>query len=643
VAGVPARHLPGPLLALALTLAATADAHAQSPAELVGLDLVALDYRATIDPETGAASGAIDITVRVASAQAAPKLRLALDAGLDVTAATVDARDLTVQRETAHPLRTVAITLAPAPEVGDELVVHVAYEGALACEVSSARGHRACGVGGAVGYLRLESVLPRVWDGGEGAAYELFRRTLALTLPEGVVVIGAGDIGSTTTDGDAATHTWSSDVVHVGQDLVVVFGALASLEVPRASPDETPITVWYAADDPDWTTEMRDWTAAAMPLLEALAGSPLPFAQVALVELPRLDGFNGTATSNMVLLSESYGDALGPGWFEQTLAHELSHLWWGNVAWADEASWWLVEGLARHAELEVMAERYPLAEPGFAAGDGAGRSRWHANLVRYVLTEPPPLVLAHRGLAPTDPLQFSAWAYALGAATLEHLRVVVGDAAFAIGLSRWASECAFRRCTSADFQALMEEAGERDLAALFAQHVTGATFPEVAWSFTQAPAADGSDRGDDARDVTLSFTQTPAATSTLELWVEGEGGAIDKHLVDLVGAAGRVTLTASGPVLRVAPNPYHDPIVHTRSAVDGDVDFDGAVDGVDLVRCAEWVTFGFPPVQSAANLFEVNPVDFRCDVDHSGAVDRVDLELLGVAFGTLEPGAGGAP
>ncbi len=320
-------------LALVVVLGpALADARAQTPAESGGLDIVALDYTATLDPETGVASGALDITVRVASDEPSYELGLLMDAGLEVRTAT--AQDLTVSVATTAttPLSRVVLGLAPAPAVGAEVVLRVTFDGALACSVTDARGHRACSFGAAVGHLRLESILPRVWDEEEGlAAFELYRRSLTLVLPVGLDAVGAGDVVSAETADGMTTHVWASDVVHVGQDLVVVYGALASLEVPRA-PEDMPITLWHARGAPAWTSEFRDWSEAAMPLLEALAGSPLPFDRLDLVLLPPIDGFDGTATANLVLLSQTYGDALGAGAFEQTLAHELSHRWWGNVA-----------------------------------------------------------------------------------------------------------------------------------------------------------------------------------------------------------------------------------------------------------------------------------------------------------------------
>lgn len=615
----------------ALTIGAT-------PAELRGLDLISLDYVVLLDPASAETSGSLAITIRRASDDDGA-LTLALDAGLTVRAASLrDHPEVTVNvtDTSTTPLRIVALSFDPPLAVGDERVVDVTYDGTLVCNTSDIRGHRACKSTESFGYLRRESVLPNVDDAADVVTYEHYRRTLSLTLPDGVDAIASADVVSEASDAGRTTRIWQSDVVHDVQDLVVVFGDLESIAID--TPGDLPLRLWYPAGDTDWLTELEAWTAAAMPFHAALAGTELPFAQVDVVKLPEDPGFDGTATTNMVLLSEGYGDDLGAGNFEKTWAHELSHLWWGNLAFSDERGWWLLEGLARHAELAYMDAQYPYAEPGYDAGDGFGRSRWHAVLMRYLLDAQghAPLVLGGIAQPPSTIFAFTVWAYARGAATLDHLRAVVGADAFATGLARWASDCAFVRCTSADFRTFMEEASGEDLEAFFAQHVFGTTFADLALSFTQRRTASGV-------DVTLTFTQEPAAETTVELWVTLLDGAIEKRVVDLEGAGGELTIAASDEVLSVRPNRYHDPIVWSRSAIAGDVDFDGAVDGVDLVTCAQDATLAFPDVSEVSNLFEVVPIDFRCDLDANGLVDRADLALIAAAFGTLEAGLEEAP
>ncbi|MFO0745096.1 MAG: M1 family aminopeptidase [Myxococcota bacterium] len=616
----PALALAGP----ALTGLAPARA-GESPAADKGFDVLAVDYTASLDPATGEASGEVALSARAMTAQAVA-LGLLLDAGLEVTSAVAEGYDVTITTQSIPPLRRATLRLSPTPPVGTEVTIVARYSGTLGCGVVDARGHRECSWGASVGHLRRGSVIPDVFDPTDtSATYELYRRSLTLTLPEGTAAAAAGDLVEETTAGGLVTRKWASEAVHTVQDMVVVYGALDHVPIPDSDP---PMDLWFAKGDTKWRDAMVEWEQAIGPFLATLAGAPLPFARVAIVALPPIDGFDGTASADIVLLSESYGDRLGAGAFEETLAHETSHLWWGNVAYADEASAWLLEGLARMSELDYMALRYPFAEAGYEADDGIGRSNWHALLMRYVVDPDVPLLLTSLAQAPQDgAIGYSSWAYARGAATLDHLRVLVGRTAFAAALHRWASDCAFVRCTSLDFQTFLEDASGMDLDVEFAQHVRGAAFPEVAWSFTQA--------GD---DVTVSWAQEPpTATSAVEMWLERDDGTHDAQPVTAAGANGSVTLHTSGAIARARPNPYHDPIIWSRAAVGGDVDFDGEVDGVDLVECTSSVIFGLTNIADTRTLFDVQPMNPRCDFDGSGIVDQADLEVIQAAFGRLRP------
>jgi aminopeptidase N len=141
---------------------------------------------------------------------------------------------------------------------------------------------------------------------------------------------------------------------------------------------------------------------------------------------------------------------------ETTLAHELSHMWYGDSVtlrrWPDI---WLHEGFATWSEW-IWSEH-------------EGRRSAHrifTTLYKTPATDtkfwtPPPA-------DPGSPAQlFDGTVYDRGGMTLEALREKVGDAAFFRILRRWAAEHRYGNVTTAQFVALAERVSGMDLRHFF--------------------------------------------------------------------------------------------------------------------------------------------------------------------------------
>jgi hypothetical protein len=122
---------------------------------------------------------------------------------------------------------------------------------------------------------------------------------------------------------------------------------------------------------------------------------------------------------------------------------------------------------------------------------------------------------------------------------------------------------------------------------------------------------------------------------TLELWLELADGSRKRGRVDLGPKTTHAHLDAPAPVVSVRASPRHDVLVDVRSAVEGDLDFDGETDGFDILRCAR-LTGQKYATKGAAGLWNVDETfDPRCDVDGDLSIDDEDLELLAKRFGKL--------
>jgi hypothetical protein len=366
-----------------------------------------------------------------------------------------------------------------------------------------------------------------------------------------------------------------------------------------------------------------------LPFLDDQSGQKLPYPELHVFKLPKgwLNVFRGTAGHGLTLLSEDYA-AGSIGYFEETLAHENAHQWWGVLVSPTDVptTRWLVEGLATFSQIDYAALVQNASVP--REEYLARRYREHWMLVRYQGDAELPLVLGSQAQTPTDSIQNTLWAYIRSSAFLEYLRVVVGDQTFAQLLGTWAKTCAKALCDSADFLALLEQASGEDFDPVFAALVYAgrAVTPRV--GFSQS-----------AGMLSVTAANTNGLVLPLTLQIELEDGTETEARVRF-DSTQTVQLAQPLPVRRVRPNPRQDGMIWSHSAVDGDVDFDGEVDGLDLIHCAFRLGKLAEPSQPGGEGIWSSDLDFdpRCDADGNGTIGDADLAAVVGAFGTLKGG-----
>jgi aminopeptidase N len=146
-----------------------------------------------------------------------------------------------------------------------------------------------------------------------------------------------------------------------------------------------------------------------------------------------------------------------PGDDSPVIAHELAHQWYGDsVSVADWSDIWLNEGFATYAQwlwTEHEGGLSPLAS--FEALYRGGK-----------LPQDPPAVR-------TPVNEFADAVYDRGAATLEALRITVGDAAFFRIIRVWVAQRAYGNGSTSQFITLAERISGKALGPFF-----------TAWLFT---------------------------------------------------------------------------------------------------------------------------------------------------------------
>ena len=585
-------------------------------------DYLSFDQNVTLDPDTGAASADISVSVRSVS-PSSTAFYFFIDEGLAFTDAQAAGYTVTVIESNRSPFNYTTVNVSPAVPAGEEVTFTFSYSGTLLCNPYGARVHTYCGLGAELNHFLMGSVFPILMDALDPYGVDVMSRSLALRTPSGPDALVSADFVSEADDGTTRTTVWQADEFSSAMHFIAVTGDFTQVAVPGASP---PFFVAHLTNSIEWTSDMVGWMQNIVPFLDDQTGMLFPFNQVNVVKLPWIEGFPGTATHSMVYLSEVYGMRSAEE-FEETLAHETSHLWWGVLVNPVDDSMWLIEGPAVFSQYDyTAASHYPHRDRDDYLAE---RYHWNTLLVRY-LTDPasiPPLVLPP-GTDPPDTVNtYTTWAYFKASATLDYLRVILGEEVFAQGLRDYAAACLLASCDTQDFRQAMETASGRDLEPFFTQWVYETHYPVVTVGFS----------GDRQVEVSLDQPYIDLALTHLPLVLQAKlaDGSTQSLEVLLEKQSDSFAFQLPSEPVSIRPNPRQDTIVWSRPAVDGDVNFDMEVDGLDLIRCA--FRDGLVPVTSAnPSIYDLEMnFDPRCDFNDDEAINDADLDVIQNTFGTL--------
>ena len=589
------------------------------------LDCIHATHSITLDPRTGDTVAQLDLEIRAVGHRLA-SIGLSLDEGLHVGSVTADGRAARATDSVYSPARVVEIVLSPALEPGQSTVVHVPYAGTLVCGTYPESGGIVCSKGADFSYFAHQSIIPYVFDPEDpnGSQLDAMTRDIVLRVPAGVDAIATGEKVSEQRDGDTTVSKWTIDhPLSRALGMYVFAGKLGLLPVPGR---KVPTTFVFPNPEMPVDGRLVSWSGGVLDFVEKLGGGPLPFQRsMTLVRLPANVGDPGTATFGMTLLSDSYTRA-GNLMHEETWAHENSHLFWGIVVpeASSAESRMMSEGLATLSQIDyswshhfsdVDRDTY-LARRFLPIGLDLREQGKGLPAIQLGIGEPHP-----DGLRTS---LYTLWAYYKTSATLDHLRVTLGDDAFARGLTAYVEKCSYVGCTPDDFRRVLEQTTGTNLLPFFERWVSASSRPEISIGFE--PVAGGAE---------IELGKPDDLPMTLELWLRLDDGQLVKRRVDLAGRTTKVHVDTGAWVRSVATSPRHDVMVAARSSVPGDLDFDGESDGIDLLRCTPLVGKKYKS-QAALGLWNTDEhFDPRCDVNGDLKIDDDDIASLGESFGTL--------
>jgi aminopeptidase N len=265
-----------------------------------------------------------------------------------------------------------------------------------------------------------------------------------VTVPEGITVIGNGNLMSTETKRGKTTWHWHEDSP-MAPYLATVTNGVFELRVLRHGDLKL-----YQAVDPTLPNAAANWAQLAreseiIGFFSDLYG-PYPFSSGGGVAD---DAFVFYALESQT--KSMYDRNVG----QSTIVHEIAHQWYGNavtpIVWPDL---WLNEGFATFSEW-IYDERH------------GGDTAQEAFDAVYAQPESEDVWSFPAGAPPDAASLFHAPVYDRGAMTLQALRVKVGDPVFFDILRTWYRDNRYGNATTADLVALSERKSGMQLDDFF--------------------------------------------------------------------------------------------------------------------------------------------------------------------------------
>ncbi|HBB33126.1 MAG TPA: hypothetical protein DDZ80_03135 [Cyanobacteria bacterium UBA8803] len=303
--------------------------------------------------------------------------------------------------------------------------------------------------------------------------------TFRVTVPEPFEVAANGVLEQTIDNGNSTTYVFEARDP-MASYLTTVNISQFDLETENG-PNGIPIRNYFAEDIPKDLLKPFDLQSQMLDFFSSIFG-PYPFEVYGSVVM---DTDTGTALETQTLSIFGLLDLESPTYLEDTIAHELSHQWFGNsVSLADWSDIWLNESLATYSE-------------GLWREHTQGREAlndWVVDNYQFLVEIFDELVTP--GAPAADDL-FNTSVYYWGALGLHALRLEIGDDAFFDTLKTFHDRFKGGNVTTYDFIGVAQEISGQQLSSFFDRWIYSenlAPIPELGLSFP------GSIVGTDAND-----------------------------------------------------------------------------------------------------------------------------------------------
>ncbi len=273
----------------------------------------------------------------------------------------------------------------------------------------------------------------------------------------------------------ARTFHWSQAQPHPAYLVSVVIGEYDQI---RENYDGLPVDYYVYRDRKEAGQKLFANTPQMIKFFEEKYGYAYPYAKYAQVLVDdflfgAMENTSATTMTDRCLLDARAELDLN---YDDIVAHELAHQWWGDlVTCKDWSQIWLNESFATYSEYLWREQTRGRDEARFAL---------FQDFLIYLRED----FTSHRRPIVSNRYRFSEevmdrHAYEKGECVLDMLRWVLGDEAFFRSLAHYLNKFEFGVAETNDFKVAIEEAAGQNLHWFFDQWIHGSGYPELDVSY----------------------------------------------------------------------------------------------------------------------------------------------------------------
>ncbi len=438
----------------------------------------------------------------------------------------VDAKGESISASRGGPDVSLRVMI-PGGVVKNQLTsVTLTYDGKLTGEEDSpVSGIRFAALHPDFGYL----LYPSRWFPVNNYTVNRYAADLNITTPEGYRVVASGDMKSTTVPGGVLT---SFHYEHTSFPCSI---AIVKAEPTRVSSEGVNTQVYFRGEHAPMAQAYGDETGKILTYFTGLYGLA-PQANLTLVET-EAGSVNGYWAPGIIFLSP--GSITKPV-NVKVLADQVSRQWFGVlVSPINRNHLWLENGPARFSQL--LYEEH-------TAGQSAMDLDVKTTYIEALTVKDPPVMQSAR----LDDYSPEYWALtaARGAAVLNMLRHVVGEANFQKGMKLFLDTFSYKSVSTEDFRKAMEHASGQELRYFFIQWLESSGSPEFKLDYTVFRTQKG------FRVVGKINQDLDTFRMPVDLRIETEGNPEDKQ-VEVTGTSSEFSVDTFGKPRKLTLDPNH--------------------------------------------------------------------------------------